>query len=1410
MSDSEWYYEVDDEVIRECERIESAHNTPVKKFNSLFRSSESFSSFDFPSPTKLSNPPNAVPGSTWASFNPTTPSRGWDISPSTPASRGNAAKRTFDIHGPPSSPEQSPTPRRKLVKNQSTNLSTRKKMLPVVDVDSDEEDSRHVENELLTDTDVESPIFGPSPISTQNSLSSIGSNSDWTNITSFSSFRSPVTSQSISGDSESPTKYRKLSDPPEPNTNSQSSSARSESVKSVDIDYILSATPPPPSPSPSRNNSQGTSERVPLTPPDDDDVSPRKLPFSDRLLFPSEIQTLKSPSFRKQSSSTRNDGSKLPAIDDVFGSGATLTSPSRTSSRGASARMNAILAGITPPHAGASRKLPIAGGPVTPSRNRSFPSPNPPSQPSPAHSGSSKPMKIGDVSSSSLSCVSSNKAKGKAVQPIAVPFSPAPTSAEDDTALKAFLSGPLGQALDPVYIAHDAEVVALMDKEKIPWGAQWEVARGVTMKLWDWEKVKAKIPQLRASKNGEIAHKVWSIIMDKPLPKPADNTIWEELDREQDAIMEGRDRGLGLQGEWRGEPDWYGGRVQQLARIVGEKGVYRIRLEPMEKKKSHRLARYLGSRRVIQLRIPKDLILKENGDIKRFMQQKGILLGRVFVPLYSKDHNTYLVESDENYERRGRVSCGDNLRKSFKEIVNWHNRLDLNVDQPISKYVTRFALALSTSIPVLEFLEENIIHIPDEIGDYPGEGKPEAKYILTDGCGMINEAGLRKIAVKIGYFGLPTAIQGRFEGGKGLWILHPTNTDSEPMIWIRASQRKIVYQRPLHRAHRIFDLVSTSQPSTSVSLSKQSIMNLSENGVSEATLTKLMKQALIDEVKPLMQWEGPKAMELLWGVINTFNSISKSRLTRLAAGWSRALGLVGREWGREEIEIEKDDGTPSTEGEYAGSYTGRSPSGEPASLAELTVELLQSDFTPMECKLVKDKLRYLLEHTISSIVDKFSIPLPESRAAFIVPDPLGVLGPGQVYYRCSQGFLNPETQMLCYTLTGKVLVGRYPIRLASDIQKVEAVDRPELSRWPDVLIVSIQEPKSFASDLAGGDYDGDVVFILCEKALVEPFRNSLVKDIPANLMADNFKKYPEQVKAFSKRVSTMSPMEAQKCFADVLMMSLDDSKKGLYSNFQEYAIFKYGYGAACSERLAYIFNALLDSSKTGDRLKDGIFEDDQKQFGQTIPNYKSNEANTRYILHTLQRVGKETGDELLAKYDDLTRTPTEIKDNVLKQPYATAIDWAHREYDTQPNPWRKMLVDDLACIRSVVDTAYDTYREVMKELAVKNKDMSSPVKKQTKPKNLQRKPDPKAKVHELYGRKVEGVKFFPNIEELKASYAYTLDSNFGFTVAFRRLCTMKAEYSRDGLAPITRTFDEAKTIPSNFTKTVTRLRAQDL
>ncbi|TFK17046.1 hypothetical protein FA15DRAFT_578600, partial [Coprinopsis marcescibilis] len=48
------------------------------------------------------------------------------------------------------------------------------------------------------------------------------------------------------------------------------------------------------------------------------------------------------------------------------------------------------------------------------------------------------------------------------------------------------------------------------------------------------------------------------------------------------------------------------------------------------------------------------------------------------------------------------------------------------------------------------------------------------------------------ITKQMAYEYLPTAVQGRIDGAKGLWVRHPTDEDLDtPRIWIRASQNKI-------------------------------------------------------------------------------------------------------------------------------------------------------------------------------------------------------------------------------------------------------------------------------------------------------------------------------------------------------------------------------------------------------------------------------------------------------------------------------------------------------------------------------------------------------------------------------------------------------------------------------------------
>ena len=242
-------------------------------------------------------------------------------------------------------------------------------------------------------------------------------------------------------------------------------------------------------------------------------------------------------------------------------------------------------------------------------------------------------------------------------------------------------------------------------------------------------------------------------------------------------------------------------------------------------------------------------------------------------------------------------------------------------------------------MPALEFDEKNIIFIEDisksnrpcfffaslihflASSEWPeGRKNPPANMLMTDGCGFLNHAALLRIVKSFRYESLPSGVQGRIDGSKGFWILHPHDNSDEPKIWIRTSQNKI-QNRSFDRAHLIFDLLCPSRHSAPVTLSQQSIINLFANEVPQETLIRLMEEGLEKVIAPLLEWEGRYAMPLLWDAINKCGGISGSRTQRLATALNRVLGLKGRDWGNESVE---DDVKQESEDLFT-TYTGRNP-----------------------------------------------------------------------------------------------------------------------------------------------------------------------------------------------------------------------------------------------------------------------------------------------------------------------------------------------------------------------------------------------------------------------------------------------------------------------------------------------------
>jgi hypothetical protein len=259
----------------------------------------------------------------------------------------------------------------------------------------------------------------------------------------------------------------------------------------------------------------------------------------------------------------------------------------------------------------------------------------------------------------------------------------------------------LSRALQPHAIAYDHQAQQMMDSLGLAWGVQYELARGVTSGFWTWEDVRRILnnrPTELQGSNVVAAPRVPKVMLRRGNVRDDNTALWfvylsllssdgcnyvfrKELDREQAALIENEGRGLGLMGSWHGEDNWFGGQIQQVARLKEKDSRYVICLDPMEKRRSHRFSRFCGSRRILQLRIAKGDILKEGATLKRFLQQKFILCGRIFVPFHVKDHSLYMVETNEDWKRQPSAEAGDNHRLSFAKFINWHNPPEYNSKQ---------------------------------------------------------------------------------------------------------------------------------------------------------------------------------------------------------------------------------------------------------------------------------------------------------------------------------------------------------------------------------------------------------------------------------------------------------------------------------------------------------------------------------------------------------------------------------------------------------------------------------------------------------------------------------------------------------------------------------------------------------
>lgn len=264
----------------------------------------------------------------------------------------------------------------------------------------------------------------------------------------------------------------------------------------------------------------------------------------------------------------------------------------------------------------------------------------------------------------------------------------------------------------------------------------------------------------------------------------------------------------------------------------------------------------------------------------------------------------------------------------------------------MAKWASRLALGLSTSVPGPVLDIENIVPIED-IGSFHSHSifnRPTMFPVskqgsdMTDGAGLANQATLRTIQKQLSLDHIPSAVQVRVDGNKGLIVQKLADSLDENMqVWLRSSMTKVKRPEPsTDRAQRTIDLLRVAHPRFGAMLSPEVIINLNHNGVPVQALKALMQVSLKELTGPLIAWtqykDGTPLDELveLWIAIYKKGSVGGQRAARHKVATTRMRGYKSA---KEDDDLDEDEDELGLE-EGSTPWWADEFSGQPSTLEE--------------------------------------------------------------------------------------------------------------------------------------------------------------------------------------------------------------------------------------------------------------------------------------------------------------------------------------------------------------------------------------------------------------------------------------------------------------------------------------------
>ncbi|KAF8335959.1 RNA dependent RNA polymerase-domain-containing protein [Cantharellus anzutake] len=652
--------------------------------------------------------------------------------------------------------------------------------------------------------------------------------------------------------------------------------------------------------------------------------------------------------------------------------------------------------------------------------------------------------------------------------------------------------------------------------------------------------------------------------------------------------------------------------------------------------------------------------------------------------------------------------------------------------QIASKWASRFGLCMTLSVPICRVNQQAEWRVPDIVSAAAESSpKPPDHQVMTDGCGYMNLALAQRIQSVMGLDEVPSAVQMRLNGAKGMLVRHPYNQSGECSVGIRPSQRKIALPSP-DLSQQILELVRVPMFKTSVILSSEILLCLDNGGVPQTVIEDLFELGLRSEILPLSLTDDI-SREKIWDLLDS--KAAATKLRRQRPDFSRALGLVSphatdifsmdESTSEHSFSIAQDFDMTQDDDPY---------SGFPIRREEAIKSFLDSGFDPERCPQLRKMIRQINDMIIKSYKEKCRVKAPFSFEGFAIPDPyaiddasMGVLRPGQIYCRSSRPWINANGDKQ-YTVLGPVLVTRHPCKFASDVQKFEAVDCGTLMGFTDIVIFSCQGSRSPLSIMGGGDYDGDTVVVISQPEIVNGFEQASrhALDPPADFVNKNFIKEKAPV---PHRGTSMflDERESDRTVQRILLSSLRRLPLvGAYSNMHELAVYRHGYTHPAAERLAHMFSATMDDVKSGLRVLPDVLRADQNEWSQwqrpawkrgstqstgafaTNPNElekqplpRSPEASSRtFILERMYQKATATATAIRKEFDEADEQIYKPlwRDAHLIEPHRDAL----KRSDQMADPVKVLFLQELRAIEDVIRETRKRYlNEVEEKLKLK-------------------------------------------------------------------------------------------------------------